>query len=257
MTLRTIVHSTKKAAVDNAPALLTAVGVAGTVTTAYLTGKASFKAYEYLHDEHELKRVTTRDATAVLTPKEKLLTVWKLYIPAAAVGIGTITAIVFANRIGTRRAVAMAAAYSISEKAYSEYREKVVETIGKNKEEKLRAEIQQEKVKQNPPPDIEMMQGDVWCKDAHSSRYFPSTMEKIKKAQNDTNYEVLNQGYASLTDFYGRLDLEKTKESDDIGWNSDNLLEIMFTTTISDKGQPVLVMDFTVAPVRNYWKSHR
>lgn len=230
---------------DNSPVILTAIGVAGTVTTAYLAGKASFKAAEILRDEQNI------------TPWEKTKLVWTLYLPAMAVGTLTCLSIVGANRIGTRRAAAMASAYAISERAFSEYREKIVEKIGENKEQKARDEIQQERVTANPPSAVMIgTDGEVLCKDAWSGRYFTSNMEAIKKAQNDTNHEILNQQYASLTDFYNRLGLEPTKESDEVGWNSDKLLEVMFTTTISDNNRPVLVMDFSVVPVRNYFRAH-
>lgn len=257
-----VIHLLKKSEkllTDNSPLILTAIGVTGTITTAYFTGKASFKAAEILRLEAIDRSGTGEvDPRFPLTPREKFELLWKLYIPAVATGIGTITCIVMANRIGTRRAAAMASAYAISERAFTEYKEKVVEQLGDKREQKIRDEIQQERVTRDNAVLSPLPAGSrkVWCKDSWSGRYFPGSMEIIKKAQNDTNHDVLNYGYASLTDFYGRLGLEGTKESDNMGWNSDKLMDVTFTTALSDDQEPVLVMDFAVAPIRNFFRTH-
>lgn len=256
MSFMTAVKKLEKFTMDNSPLILTAIGVTGTITTAILTGKASYKAAYILEDE---RVANLRRGDDALTNREKFELIWKLYIPAAGVGTMTVVSIIGANRIGTRRAAAMAAAYSISERAFDEYREKVVEKLGAKKEREARDEIAQSKVDRDPPGNsklVVMGSGEVLCKDAWSGRYFTSDMESMKKAQNDTNHEVLTFGYASLTDFYNRLGLEPTKESDEVGWNSDKPLELYFSTTIADDERPCLVMDFTVSPVRNYFRTH-
>lgn len=256
MTLSSIASRATKLITDNSPAILTAIGVTGTVTTAYLAGKASFKAAEIIADaENESYGINNRP----LEPKEKVELVWRLYIPSIGVGISTVMCIIGANRIGTRRAAAMAAAYTLSEKALDEYKEKVVETIGKNKEQRIRDEIAQDRVNSNPPSSsgvIVTSGGDVLCYDMFSARYFQSSMETLKKAQNDLNYKILNDFYASLTDFYDLIGLSRTGLSDDLGWNSDKLLELRFSTIMSEDQRPCIAIDFNVSPVRDYFRVH-
>ena len=79
-------------------------------------------------------------------------------------------------------------------------------------------------------------------------------METLKKAQNDTNYQVLNDVYASLGDFYSRVGLARTSISEEVGWNSNKLLELEFSTTMSEDGRPCISIGFHVDPVRNYHK---
>lgn len=259
MRLARFAKKTEKLLTDNSPAILTAFGVVGTLTTAYLTGKASFKASEVIDQKRDEYVEEFGMAPLMLTPREKFELLWKLYIPAVATGVGTCACIILANRIGTRRAAAMASAYAVSERAFTEYKEKVIEKIGEKKEEEVRAEVAQDRVNRNPPSESHIFRGaggDVLCKDSWSGRYFTSDMETIKKAQNDTNHEVIAYNYASLTDFYNRLGLEGTGDSDNLGWNNDKLLEVTFTTSISDDQKPVLVLDFAHAPIRNYFKSH-
>lgn len=262
MKIPQFIYVLKKQTEDNAPAILTGIGMTGTVVTAYFTGKAAFQASDVIR-EAKIDRINGTIPVlepVELTNKEKFQLTWKLYIPAAGAGCVTVGCIYFANRISSKRLAAIAAAYTIAEKANSEYKEKVLEMLGKDKEEKVRASVQQDRIDRDPELDgmidSEMEDGRVRCKDAWSGRYFRSTMEEIKEAQNNINYQILHQNYASLTDFYTQLVLEKTKESDEVGWNSDAMLEVTFTSAIDSKKRPVLVMDFAVAPIRSYWKSN-
>lgn len=255
MKFRDLTSKTSKLVADNSPAILTAIGVTGVVTTAYLTGKATFKAAEIINDE---EFVITNDDNFQISNRQKFDLVWKLYIPAFGVGSMSVAAIIFANRIGTRRAAAMTAAYALSERAYSEYKDKVVEQIGTIKEKKVRDEIAQDRVNSLPANQQVIITngGKQLFMDAYSSRIFESDMETVKKAQNDTNHEILNHGYASLSDLYGRLGLPNTKISDDLGWNSDKLMEMTFSTTLTDDQRSCIVVDFVVAPVRSFFRSH-
>lgn len=261
MNLRALTHKTTKLVADNSPAILTAIGVTGVVTTAYLTGKATFKAAEIIENERykrSINRTGVSDSPMAIDNKERLQLVWKLYIPAFGVGSMSIAAIIFANRIGTRRTAAMTAAYAITERAYSEYKDKVVDTIGKNKEVKIRDEIAQDRVNKLPPNQqvIVTGNGEQIFMDAYSGRTFMSTMESVKQAQNKLNHELLNHGYASLSDLYSHLGLSPTKISDDVGWNSDKLMEMTFSTTFTDEMKSCVVVDFNVAPIRNFFRSH-
>ena len=229
--------------VDNSPAILTAIGVTGALTTAYLTGRASFKASRILAEE-----------SPHLEPKEKFQLCWKLYIPAAGTAVLTVAAIITANRVGARRAAALASAFAITERAFDEYKSKVVEKLGSQKEEAIRAEIAQDRVTRTPPGEIIVTGGgSVWCMDAISGRYFMSSVEEIRKAENLINYRVTHDMYASLSDLYEHLGLPATSISDEVGWNVDKLLEIKITGALTeDERRPVLYIDYTVAGIRGY-----
>jgi hypothetical protein len=257
MTFVDVAKRAEKLAIDNSPGILTALGVTGTLTVAYLTGKATFKAADLLWDEQN--RLDIQPERHNLEPKEKFQLVWKLYIPAAGTCVFTIVCIVTATRIGNRRAAAVAAAYSISEKAFTEYREKIVEKIGEKKEQSARDELAQERVDRNPVSSNGIIitgSGEVLCYEEFTGRYFMSSMEELRKGQNDTNYTIMNHGDASLTDFYNSIDLPSTSFSDEVGWNTDKLIELRFSTTLSEDGRPCISMGFDVAPIRDYFRIH-
>ena len=254
MNLNLITKRVERLIVTNAPVILTGVGVAGTLATAYLTGRASFKAAEILREEKDERIANVQPE---ITKKEIALLVGPQYLPAIGVSAVTIASIIFANRISTKRAMAMAAAYAVSEKTLSEYKDKVKEHFGEGKEQKIRQEIAQDRVTAQAPREILITgSGEVLCHDLYSGRYFRSSMESLKKAQNDLNYQLLNDGYASLTEFYSLIGLTKTKFSDGVGWNSDRQLELVFASTLSEEDQPCLTVDFFTAPSVDYYKSY-
>ena len=252
MDLNKLIRQVEKFTVDNSPTILTALGVTGTITTAYLTGKASFKAAETISKEqfkinlHELK-------SHELTFKEKTKLVWTYYIPPTVAGAGTVAAVVCANRISSKRAAAMAAAYSISEKAFSEYKEKVVEKLGEKKEQAARDEIAQQKVDANPPGSAQVIVtggGEVLFLDKYTGRYFYSSMETVKSAENEVNFRVLHNDYATLNDFYQQIGLSAAPVGEEVGWAADQGLYLNYSTTISDDKKPCIVIDYVVMPIR-------
>lgn len=255
MILSNLIKTSEKFAIDNSPAILTAIGVTGTLSVAYLTGKASFKAAELINKENVDNTYTGKKID--LTKSDKFKMVWKEYVPAVGVGALTITSIIASNRIGARRAAAIAAVYTIAEKNFDEYREKIIEKLGDKKEIEARAEIAQDHVTKNPPTNVIVTgSGDVMCLDTLTGRYFKSNVEAIKKAQNDTNYQIIHEMYSSLSEFYSKIGLAPTPYSDEVGWTSDQLLEITFTTALTDDNQPCLCLDYAVMPVRHYSRMH-
>jgi len=241
-----ILARVQKLAIDNSPQILTAIGVVGTVSTAVLAGKAGYRYARILSEQ-----------SPWLDRREKLELTWKEFIPPATTGVLTVVCILGANHIGTRRAAGLAAAYSLSERAFTEYREKVIERVGVKQEQSVRDEIAQDRVSATPGSREIIISGTkVLCLDSYTGRYFESDMETLKKAQNDTNYQILNDMYATLTDFYDRIGLPKTRFSDEVGWSNSELLELEFSTALTDDQKPCLVITFKASPVRDYYQFH-
>ncbi|QKY78719.1 membrane protein [Gordonia phage Gill] len=256
MPISDVAKSIEKFALNNSPAILTSVAVTGTLTTAVLAGQASFKAARLIAEE-ENKLFDEKQET--LENKEKVQLVWTLYIPTATACLTTVMAIVAVNQIGSRRTAAMAAAYSVTEKAFGEYREKVVTKLGEKKEQAVRDEIAQDRVDANPPtPQQLIMVGDteVLCYDQFSGRYFNSTMETIKQGQNDINFQILNEGYASLNDFYEAIGLEHLNVGDEFGWSTDKKLEVKISTVLSKDSRPCIAVDYYTTPFKDYYVSY-
>lgn len=257
MNLSRALKQAEKFTVDNSPMILTAVGVVGTVATAVLTGKAVLKADKIVKlEEANRANKAQLDGSLIqqeLTNKEKFKLTWVCYAPPIGMGVATIACIIGANRIESKRAAALAAAYAISEKSLTEYKDKVVDHIGKNKEQKIRDEIAQEHVTRNPPSKNEIFitgGGDVLCYDKYTGRYFMSSVDALKKAENEVNFYVLHNDYATLNDFYRYVGLDPVPVGEEVGWVCDLNFELIFSTTISDNDKPCIVIEYQVCGVR-------
>lgn len=236
----------------NSPEILTAGAVTGVVTTSYLVSKASFRAYRVILED---ERVSGASDDPKQRLKENAKSVWKLYIPASISGVVTIGCIIGASHATGRRTAAAVTAYSLTEKAFAEYREKVVEQIGKGKEEKIRDTIAQEKVDKNPLGSKEVIilgSGQIMCCELYTGRYFRSDMEMLKRSLNELNSKIINTVFGvTLSDWYDIVGLNHTTNSDNLGWDSDKLMDLRFTTVLTDEGEPCLAFEYNyIKPVR-------
>jgi hypothetical protein len=233
----------------NAPEILTGIGAGGVVATSYLTAKASYKASEVIH-EREDKEGTPFDSKERFKERTKL--VWKLYIPPVASGAITIVCIVASQKTAGRRTSAAIAAYSITEKAFSEYKEKVIEEIGSGKEQKIRDKIAQDKVDANPSKSKEVVivaGGHVLFQESLTGRYFRTDMESLNKSVNQFNHLINNNVLVALSEFYDLIGLEPTSQSSEIGWSSEKLMELCYHAVVdADAGEPVIVFDYNPLP---------
>lgn len=249
-----LVGKIQKLVQDNSTAILTGLGVAGTISTAVLTGRASFKAARLIDaEEHDAVLENNKE----LDVRQKMVIVWKLYIPPVATGALTVTSIILANRLATKQAAALAAAYSLTERALTEYREKVIEKIGESKETDIRDSMVEARMSKNPVNSREIIlagTGEVLCYDTLSGRYFQSSIEEIKKAENEANYKIVNYMHCSLSEFYDMIGLPATGFSDTMGFNLDNRCNIRFSTQLSSDGRPAVAIDYLDLPVAGYDK---
>lgn len=258
MNVPAIIKTVERYVINNSPTLLTALGVTGTLTTAYLTGKATFKAADILAEDKANRALLEIEAPEP-TLKDKVKLVGLCYIPPAISIVTTIGCIVAANTISASRLTALAAAYAISDRNFSEYKDKVKEVIGVKKEEAVHASVAQDFVNANPPGPrvLRGAGGDTLCLDKWTGRYFTSDMETIRAAENDiTKGMYRGNDVATVGDFYDALRLPIPQCAEQVGWNNDAPLALRFDSVISE-GKPVLVMEFatTPFPVSGYFGS--
>lgn len=246
---------------ENSPTILTSLAVAGLISTSVLAVKATPKAL-FLIDDHLYKQYgedmygehgnTVSERLASIPKRELIRVTWKCYIPAGAVGLASICCIIYANQIHLRRTAALASLYGITEATLKEYQSKVIETIGKSKELKVRDEIAGDRVKANPPGSNQVIitnKGDVICYDSLTGRYFKSSVEQIRRALNKLNQRLMSEMFISLNELYYELGLANTKLGDDLGWDLDKgLIEISFSTTLTEQEEPCLVLNYEVSP---------
>ena len=246
---------------DNSTTILTGAGVVGTVATAYLTGRATFKAAQIIDSEQILRsEVLSAENSGAhakfeLSKSAKAKLVWRYYIPPFSAGLTTITCIIFANKIASRKIAALVVASGVSERALQEYKTKVVEKLGRKEDQAIRDEIAQDRVTKNPIKSGEVIvvgTGEVLFFDMTTGRYFQSTVEEVKKAANKVNHDLNNFMYTSLSTFYDEIGLAPTTYSDMVGWNANQQMEVQFSTTMSSDQRPAIAIEFNPAPFAEY-----
>lgn len=275
----------------NSPAILTGLVCAGVVGTTLLAWFNGHKAKEIiedykidcdnLYDElvedapfHNLEHVNVNDVHSEAESKQKeiqdkyqerrrelttkmALGVAMNALPVVVMGGCTIACAIGANTVSTKRIAALTAAYSISEKALTEYTGKVQEMLGDNKAAEVKSAISEDKVKANPPKVEENIirtgHGTQLWFDDYTGRYFYSDPEYIRKVVNDINEQLRDDYYVSLNDFYERLGLPDCKLGSDIGFCiEDGNLNVSFSftgATIGDRENvPCGVLNYDVSP---------
>lgn len=255
------------------PEILIGIGIAGMITTTVLAVKATPKAIQLIEAEKQRKN---KDSTVEfdeakstyrghskqpycckLTPFEVVKTTWKCYFPAVSTGVISVACLIGAQSVNARRNAALATAYRLSETAFAEYKDKVVETIGEKKEQVIKDKITQDKLEKNPVSSNEVImteKGNTLCYDPLSARYFKSDIDQLKRVECALNEIMFITDYISVNDLYDELGLAHISIGDDLGWclHRDGKVSFRFSARVADDGRPCLVLDYWAAPKYGY-----
>ena len=139
MDIKKIRNSIVDTVSDKSPEILIGFGLAGMLTSTILAVKATPKALDILEQEdRELSKV------------DKVKLTWKCYAPAAIGYCASAACIIGANSVNAKRNAVLAGAYKLSESALLEYRDKVKEVIGEEREREIKDSIAQDRVDKTP-----------------------------------------------------------------------------------------------------------
>ena len=233
----------KEGIIEKRPEILMGLGITGMFVSTVLAVKATPKVYEIIKDEKEARKIYGEEE---LTKMDIVKLGWKHYIPSTVMFGISATCLIGSNSEYAKRSAALAAAYGITERTLNEYKDKVVEIFGEEKEKEVRDAISKDRISKEPNKEVIVTgNGDVMCYDTISGRYFKSDMDKLKKAENKLNYEILHNVYYSLNDFYDELDLSPTDVGRELGWNvDDGLIELYYSSQITESGVPCIVVNY-------------
>lgn len=246
-----LVNSVKTSVVKHSPEILMGLGITGLVTAGVLAVKETPKALRLIEEKKKEEQVEK------LTPMETVKTTWKCYVTAVVTAGVSVGCLIGSSKVNSRRNAALATAYTLSETALREYKQKVIETIGEKKEQAVRDAVAKDKLERDPVSKKEVIvveKGNTLCYDAVSGRYFKSDIEKLKKVENELNRRMRNENYISLNEFYSEIGLKSLYPlGDDIGWNIEKgYIDMYFSSQLADDGTPCLVIEFDIAPKYGY-----
>ena len=178
-----------------------------------------------------------------------------------SLGISTVCA-VGALKVENKQNAALAAACTLSETALRTYQDKVLETIGPEKEQKIREAVTLDKMAKTPEPAViphakginldasEAYGKTIKCWESLSGRPFWSTQNAIEKAINGANKQLLSDSCLTENDLFDYLGIEHNHNGDLLGWDTDNTLNIetFYSSKLDEDGMPCLVLDYRTPP---------
>lgn len=276
----------------HSPEILIAAGVVGTVVSTVIACKATTKLSTVLDESKETietihKCKNNKEMETQYTPddaKKDLTIVYvqtgfkvaKLYAPAVALGVLSVTGIVASHNILRKRNVALAAAYATVDRSFKEYRSRVVERFGDGVDKELRYNIKAKKIEETvkdaetgkekkskntvniatPTVNDYARFFDKTCK--HYEDNMDYNILLLKSQQALANDKLVADGFLFLSDVYDMLGITRTKMSQTVGWiykpdgnpNGDNFVD--FRTMVvkrenEDGGyEDAILMDFNV-----------
>lgn len=236
------------------PEILTAVGIVGVISAGVLASRATLKLSPILEQKRTDVEIITElfedESAEVKYPEEvrnkdvakvyirTSLEVVKLYGPAITLGALSILSIVSAHGIMRRRNVALVAAYKTIESAFSEYRRRVAEEIGEEKELLISRNVYEEMVQdEESGKDVPMALAHLghspyakffdelsgqWRKNADYNLMFVRSQETI------FNDLLHSRGHVFLNEVYDAFDIPRTAAGQQVGWvrgNGDDFID--------------------------------
>lgn len=239
------------------PEILVGVGIVGTVTSTVMACKATLKVNEVV-DEHKEniekihvaaekgiteagKEYTEEDCKKDLTIAyvQTGVKLAKNYAPAITIGTLSIASILTGHNMLHKRYIATAAAYSILDKSFKDYRGRVVERFGKELDQELRYNIKAQEVEEivvneDGTETVVKKTVDVidpnsisdyavffcegcngWTKDPEHNLYF------LKCQQRYLNELLQTRGHVFLNELYDAIGARRTKAGAVVGWIYD------------------------------------
>lgn len=251
---KNIATKTGKELSKHSPEIMLGVGVVCFVAATITAIAATPKAMPLIEERKEELYVSK------LPIKEVVKATWKLYVPTIGLILTGSACVLGGQTINMKRNTALAAACTVTERAYSELKSSVAERMGASAVKEMRETAIKKRTEaseeEKDSSNMVIMTGEdtsVLCYDLIYGKYFHSTMESIRKAMNDVNYEMMTSEYISLNDFYAKLGTDTITVGDTVGWNigRTGLMDIIFDGMIVD-GKPAITIEYTVDPIQDF-----
>lgn len=253
-----LVHTAGLQIKKHSPEIFVAAGIVGTVASTVMACKATTKIDEILNETKEKVDVIHEGMeTGVIADHEytqkdgqKDLTIvyaqtgvklFKLYAPAIAVGTLSIASIIYGHKILKKRNIALAAAYTVVDKGFKDYRKNVVERFGQEIDKELRFNIKAEEVESETtdekgnktvtkeivdiaksPVDKYSRYARVWeCGNPGWQKDPEYNLMYLRNQESYCNDILKSKGHLFLNEVYDMLGFQRTKEGQCVGWVYD------------------------------------
>lgn len=228
----------------HSPTIMFAAGVVGVVTTVVLSSRATLKLEgaldeaqsmlykaEKLHESgHEDYSDNDYRSDVALIYVRAATKIVKLYGPSFIVGALSIASLTGSHVVLTRRNAGLVAAYAALEKGFNDYRQRVLEEVGPEKELEFRHGVQEREVlveTNDEGPQVKTMK--TAKTPSIYARFFDETATNWKREpmynqvflraqQNYFNDLLQSRGHVFLNEVYDALGLERSRAGAVVGW---------------------------------------
>lgn len=239
----------------HSPTILLAAGVVGMGATIVLASRATLKLEKVVtkHEEgvftartlHEQNREDYTDndyrRDMVVIHTQYIVGLAKLYAPAVVMGLASVAALTGGHVILNRRNTAVMAAYAALQKGFVEYRKRVVDQYGDEKDQELRHGLVDKDIYEDDEDGgmvrtikaLGEKKGSIysvffderstsWSRAPHYNQTFLSAQ------QNYMNNLLQSRGHVFLNEVYDALGLPRTTPGAVVGWvkgQGDNFVD--------------------------------
>lgn len=262
-------HRTGLKLKKHSPEILVGLGLVGTVASAVMACKATLKVNE-ITDEAKVnidkihialdKGVTEAGEEYTEEDSKKDLTITyiqtgvklaKNYAPAIALGSLSVASILTGHNMLRKRYIATAAAYTLIDKSFKDYRGRVIERFGKELDQELRYNIKAKEVEEievdekgkekvvkkmvrEADPNAISDYAFFFCEGCHGWSKDPEfNLMFLKRQQAYANDLLKSRGHLFLNELRDMLGLGRTQAGNVVGWiydeknpNGDNYVDL-------------------------------
>lgn len=273
---------------EHSPAICQGAGIVGIGVTIVLACKATLKLPQKTElFKKRLERVKAQEDVTVNNDRavvhvyaQYAWDITKLYGPAAVLGVASIGSMCAATQILKNRNASLAAAYTIVDTGYKEYRKRVVDRFGEEVDKQLKFGATEETVKEKETDEngktktVKKKLNVIESKEFGCSQYArifdetnPNFSEDheyniwfLRECERFYNKRLREDGRVFLNEIYKRLGFEPTKAGQIVGWtynkdnpNGDNYISFGLddpwhakTRDFINGYEPAVILDFNV-----------
>lgn len=233
----------------HAPEILLTAGIGGVVTSTVLACRATIKAKDVVEQaKNDLNDISVAETAgeevySVEDKEQDLKTVYirsafeltKLYAPSVIIGGLSIASLVCSHGIMRNRVGTLVAAYTALHKSFMDYRSRVSESFGEQKELEVYHDVKTYKEKKKDVEGIRLAKKNnrelvdgysiyARCFDEYNPNWQDNAEDNLKflrSTQKYLNSKLIRDGFLSLNDAYYELGFERTSEGQLVGWIYD------------------------------------
>jgi len=226
---------------QNSPHILFGAGIVLMGATVVTACRATLKVETTLDAHKQHIEWTNEHVAPEGQAKEKAIAyavtarkLTRLYGPSVVLGVGSVACLTQSHRIMTQRNVALTASYAALDKAFKQYRGRVVNELGEDREREIFRAVETEKVKGEDGKKVEVKKsnggGSGYARlfDEHNINWDTNPDYRVgflRLSQNQLNDQLNAKGVLFLNEVYDQLGLERTEAGQHVGWVSSKFSE--------------------------------